>query len=125
MEITLNHTIVPAYNNVASARFYEDIFGFEYLKEWGHFAVLKINSHLTFDFITKDTFNTVHYAFKVTDEQFDTIFKRIQDREIAYGSDPFDLENASINHNHGGRGVYFRDPNEHVLEILTADYILD
>ncbi len=52
MEITLNHTIVPSHNNVESAKFYERIFGFEFVKEWGHFAVVRVNPTLVLDFIT-------------------------------------------------------------------------
>ena len=58
MEITLNHTIVPSKNNVESAKFYENIFGFEFVKVWGPFAVVKVNSTLTFDFINKERFVT-------------------------------------------------------------------
>ncbi|MDC9728012.1 MAG: VOC family protein [Methyloprofundus sp.] len=125
MEITLNHTIVPAYNNVVSAKFYEAIFGFKFVKEWGHFAVVTVNSTLTLDFQTKKDFSSLHYAFKVTDEQFDLIFNRLQKAHIKYGSEPYDLENNAINHKYAGRGVYFKDPNGHVLEIITADYIID
>ncbi|KYJ85977.1 bleomycin resistance protein [Sulfurovum riftiae] len=125
MEITLNHTIINAKDNVASAKFYERIFGFTFIKEWGHFAVLKVNSTLTFDFLTKEKFSKQHYAFKVTEAQFDAIFERIRQENIPYGSDPYDRENGTINHHYGGRGVYFPDPNGHILEIITADYILD
>jgi len=125
MEITLNHTIVPAHDHVASARFYEHIFGFEFVKEWGHFAVVNVNSTLTLDFCNRENFSSIHYAFKVSDDQFDLIFGRIQDSGIPCGSEPYDLENGLINHKYGGRGVYFKDPNGHVLEIITADYIID
>jgi len=63
MEITLNHTIVPSHNNVESARFYERILGFEFVKEWGHFAVVKVNSTFTLDFDTDENFSTLHFAF--------------------------------------------------------------
>jgi len=125
MEITLNHTIVPSYDNVESARFYEDLFGFKFVKEWGHFAVVKVSSILTLDFQTKENFSSIHYAFKVSDEQFDAIFGRIKSGNIVFGSEPYALDNGEINHKYGGRGVYFKDPNGHVLEIITADYIID
>ena len=125
MEITLNHTIVPSHDNVESAKFYEKIFGFKFVKEWGHFAVVKVNSTLTFDFLTQETFSSIHYAFKVSDEQFDLIFSRIKDDKIKFGSDPYSLENSEINHKYDGRGVYFKDPNGHVLEIITTDYVID
>lgn len=125
MEITLNHTIIPAYDNVKSAKWYERIFGFEFLKVWEDFAVVKANSTLTLDFRTKEHFSKMHYAFKVTDEQFDEIFGRIKEDKVVYGSGPYKLEDSEINHHYGGRGVYFRDENGHILEILTKDYVID
>ncbi len=125
MEITLNHTIVPAYDNVESAKFYEALFGFQFVKEWGHFAVVKVNSTLSLDFQTKDSFSSVHYAFKVSEQQFDEIFGRIKTGNIKYGSAPSSQNDGKINTLHGGRGVYFKDPNGHVLEIITADYVID
>ena len=125
MEITLNHTIVPCHDNVATAKFYEEIFGFEFLKEWGHFAVVKVNSTLTLDMMNKEEFSWIHLAFKVTEEQFDEIFQRIKDKELTYGSSPNRLDDMKNNDYYGGRGVYFKDPNGHILEILTADYVID
>jgi len=124
-EITLNHTIMPAYDHIESARFYERLFGFKFIKEWGDFAVVKVSSTLTLDFKTKEDFMPMHYAFKVNDKQFDRIFGRIQGSDMSYGSEPYALDNGEINHKYGGRGVYFKDLNGHVLEIITADYIID
>ena len=59
-----------------------------------------------------------HYAFKVSDGEFDAIFGRLQAEGIPYGSGPYRLEDMQINHRNGGR-VYFRDPDGHILEILT------
>ncbi|MGE4594510.1 MAG: VOC family protein [Gammaproteobacteria bacterium] len=126
MEITLNHTIVQSHNNVESAQFYADIFDFEFVKEWGSFAVVKVNSTLSLDFTTNTKeFPSNHYAFKVSDQQFDEIIGRVQSNNIAFGGDPSSVDDGEINHNYGGRGVYFKDPNGHVLEIITADYIID
>ena len=125
MDITLNHTIVPTRNNVSSAQFYERIFGFEFIKEWGAFAVVKVNETLTFDFMHQKDFIPLHYAFKVTDEQFDEIFNRIKSDGLVYGSDPYELTDNKINHNYGGRGVYFTDLDGHILEIITRNYVLD
>ena len=127
MEVALNHTIVPTNDNVLSAKFYERIFGFKFIKEWGHFAVVKVNETLTFDFMNEKDFSSLHYAFKVTDEQFDEIFERIRSEVKVYGSGPSSsTENdGKINNEHGGRGVYFRDLDGHLLEILTTDYVLD
>lgn len=125
MEITLNHTIVPAYDKVKSAKWYEKIFGFKFLKVWEDFAVLKVNSTLTLDFRDKEKFSKMHYAFKVSDEQFDEIFERIKKESVVYGSGPYKLDDAKTNNHYGGRGVYFRDENGHILEILTKDYVID
>jgi catechol 2,3-dioxygenase-like lactoylglutathione lyase family enzyme len=125
MEITLNHTIVPSHDNVESAKFYAKIFEFEFLKVWEHFAVVKVNSTLSLDFQTKKNFSSNHYAFKVNDQQFDEIFERIKADNITFGSGPYSVDDGKINHNYGGRGVYFLDPNGHVLEILTEDSVID
>lgn len=122
MTITLNHTIVPSRDKVESARFYSRIFGFEYVGDFSHFVVVKVNDTLSLDFDNKEKFESLHYAFKVSEQEFDEIFDRLKAENIKYGNGPFDPENMSINHNDGGRGVYFRDPSGHLLEMLTADY---
>ncbi|MCY3821332.1 MAG: VOC family protein [Gammaproteobacteria bacterium] len=123
MTIELNHTIVPSRDKVASARFYQEMFGFEYSGAMGHFEPVRItNQALTLDFDNRESFERHHYAFKVSEEEFDTIFARIKDRELIYGSGPFTPEDGEINHWNGGRGVYFRDPSGHLLELLTRDY---
>ena len=123
MTIELNHTIVPSRDKVASARFYQEMFGFEYSGAMGHFEPVRItNQALTLDFDNRESFERHHYAFKVSEEDFDTNFARIKDRELIYGSGPFTPENGEINHWNGGRGVYFRDPSGHLLELLTRDY---
>lgn len=125
MEITLNHTIVASRNNVESARFYEKIFGFEFIKEWGDFAVVKVNSTLTLDFNTQENFSKNHYAFKVNDQQFDEILDRVKSDNISFGSGPRSSDDGKINRYYNGRGVYFKDPNEHLLEIITTDYLIE
>ncbi len=125
MEITLNHTVIPTYNHIDTAKFYERIFGFEFVKVWGSFAVVKVNSTLTLDFMNKEEFHSLHYAFKVSESEFDQIFNNVKNEKLAYGSSPLAQEDGNINQNNGGRGVYFKDMNGHVLEIITQDYNLD
>ena len=123
MTVELNHTIVPSRDKVASARFYQEMFGFEYSGAMGHFEPVRItNQALTLDFDNRESFERHHYAFKVSEEEFDTIFARIEERKLTYGSGPFSPEDGEINHWNGGRGVYFRDPSGHLLELLTRDY---
>ena len=123
MTVELNHTIVPSRDKVASARFYQEMFGFEYNGAMGHFEPVRIqNQALTLDFDNRESFERHHYAFKVSEGEFDTIFARIKERDLTYGSGPFSPEDGEINHWNGGRGVYFRDPSGHLLELLTRDY---
>ncbi len=123
MTVELNHTIVAAHDKEMSALFYERTFGFSYEGRLGPFEVVKIPSQsLTLDFVDRDEFETQHYAFKVSEEEFDAIFGRIKVDGRAYGSHPDAPTNGEINNWGGGRGVYFRDPSGHLLEILTQDY---
>ena len=120
MTIVLDHTIVPARDKEESARFFARIFGLEYRGPVSHFAPVRINETLTIDFDNWDSFERHHYAFKVSEAEFDGIFDRVRGEGLSYGSGPRSAENMEINHRHGGRGFYFRDPNGHLLEVLTA-----
>lgn len=119
MSILLNHTIVPARNKTASARFLADLLGLQVETPIGHFAAVRVNDSLTLDFAEYSHFEPHHYAFQVSDAEFDAIFSRIQAAGISYGSGPYALADGLLNHRRGGRGVYFRDPDGHVLELLT------
>ncbi|MQG73745.1 MAG: VOC family protein [SAR202 cluster bacterium] len=119
MAIKLNHTIVPATDKLRSATFFADIFGLTFDGEQGHFAPIKVNRDLTLDFDNRDKFEPHHYAFHVSEREFEAIFQRIKDHGLLYGSEPFAQENMAINRRNGGRGVYFCDPDGHVLELLT------
>ena len=119
MPIILNHTIVPAHDKVASARWFADIFGLTYEKAQGHFAPVKVNDTLTLDFDNSDSFESHHYAFHVSDEEFDAIWGHIKTAAIPFGSGPFTPDDGRLNNRLGGRGVYFKDPNGHLLELLT------
>jgi catechol 2,3-dioxygenase-like lactoylglutathione lyase family enzyme len=120
--IELNHTIVPARDKVAAAKFFARILGLPFDKEAvGYFAPVRVNNSLTMDFADSNKIAIHHYAFKVSEEDFDAIFGRIQTEGIPYGSGPYSLEDMDINHRGGGRGVYFRDPDGHILELLTVE----
>jgi catechol 2,3-dioxygenase-like lactoylglutathione lyase family enzyme len=121
MPITLNHTIVPATDKEASARFFAEIMGLEYKGVSGHFAPVRVNETLTMDFDDRDVVESHHYAFKVDDQDFDEIFGRIQAAGLKYGSSPFAQDNMELNARRGGRGFYFKDPNGHSMELLTHD----
>jgi catechol 2,3-dioxygenase-like lactoylglutathione lyase family enzyme len=119
MPITLNHTIVPSHDKESSARFFADLFGFEYTGLNGHFAPVQVNDTLTLDWDTREHFEGHHYAFLVNDQEFDAIFGRIKDRGVVYGSGPGTPTDGQINRRLGGRGLYFADPDGHLMEIMT------
>ena len=125
----LDHTIVPAKDKTRSAEFYAEIFDLTFKP--GHFAQVKINEYLTLDFADEPelwggrgfesgTGPRHHYAFHVSDEEFDSIFDRVKSKSLAYGSGPFSYTDGKINHRRGGRGFYFEDPNGHLLEVMTV-----
>jgi catechol 2,3-dioxygenase-like lactoylglutathione lyase family enzyme len=119
MAITLDHTIVPARDKDEAARFFAEIFGLAYEGPVGHFAPVRVNATLTLDFDDASSFASHHYAFRVDDAEFDAILQRVRTAGIPYGSGPWQLEDRRLNARKGGRGFYFRDPNGHVLEVLT------
>ncbi|MBD6617354.1 VOC family protein [Komarekiella sp. 'clone 1'] len=119
MTITLNHTIVPAYDKETSARFFAQIFGLKVEAPIGHFAAVHVNDKLTLDFADRKGFESHHYAFHVSDEEFDAIFARVKEAGLEYSSDPMHHNKGQLNYRNGGRGFYFYDLDGHNLELLT------
>ena len=119
MAITLNHTIVPARDKAAAAKFFARIFGVKRGRS-GYFAPVRVNKTLTLLFDQDSKFESHHYAFHVSEREFDAIFRRIKQAKLAYGSAPWSLTDGKLNDWGGGRGVYFKDPNGHVLELMTV-----
>ena len=115
----LDHTIVPARDKENSARFFARLFGLRYDGSAGHFAPVEVNDTLTLDFDTRQKFERHHYAFKVSEAEFDGIFARLKREGLPYGSGPSSPDDMEINRRGGGRGVYFRDPDGHLYEALT------
>jgi catechol 2,3-dioxygenase-like lactoylglutathione lyase family enzyme len=123
--VHLNHHIVHARDPEASARFMTQILGLAEPTRFGPFIVVQTANGVSLDFIgTDDPTYLVpnHYAFLVTEEEFDEIFGRIQERGLDYYADPQKRAKGEINHHDGGRGVYWADPDEHLLEIITRPY---
>jgi catechol 2,3-dioxygenase-like lactoylglutathione lyase family enzyme len=120
MTITLNHTIVNAHDKWTAAQFFALIFGLQTDLKSGHFAPERINDTLTLLFDDHEEFESHHYAFHVSDAEFDAILGRIREAKLAYGSAPWSLDDGKLNDWNGGRGVYFRDPDGHVLELMTV-----
>ena len=120
MTITLNHTIVPARDKTAAAKFFAEIFGLKRGRT-GYFAPVPVNKSLTLLFSDEDSaFESHHYAFHVNDREFDAILSRVKKAKLAFGSAPWSLTDGKLNDWGGGRGVYFRDPDGHVLELMTV-----
>jgi catechol 2,3-dioxygenase-like lactoylglutathione lyase family enzyme len=123
MTIQLNHTIVPARDPQASARFLAEILGCEEPQAFGPFYGVAVDNGVTLDFMRSDGKpRSQHYAFLVSESEFDEIFARIRKRQLPYWADPGHQHPGEINHRDGGRGLYWDDPNGHNLEILTRPY---
>lgn len=123
MAIEFNHTIIAAHDRVSSANFLTEILGLPSPTPFGPFMVVKTNNNVSLDFMTTSKeFQPRHYAFLVSEPEFDEIFKRINAKNIPYWADHKKEQANQINHNDGGRGLYFCDPNGHFLEILTRPY---
>jgi catechol 2,3-dioxygenase-like lactoylglutathione lyase family enzyme len=123
MAVQLNHTIVHASDKEASASFLAEVLGLPSPTPFGPFMTVETANDVTLDFLnTDDQITSQHYAFLVSEDEFDQIFGRIQDRGLAYWADPRHRLPGQINTNDGGRGVYFDDPDGHSLEIITRPY---
>jgi catechol 2,3-dioxygenase-like lactoylglutathione lyase family enzyme len=122
MPVQLNHTIVAAHDRDASARFLTDVLGLAPPTTYGPFAVVTLANGVSLDFMAEDEVRPRHYAFLVTEEEFDGVLGRIRERGLPYWADPFEQHPGEINTNDGGRGVYWHDPDGHVLEIITRPY---
>ncbi|MDH3307021.1 MAG: VOC family protein [Acidimicrobiia bacterium] len=124
MKPQLNHLIVWATDRRAAAEFFADVAGMGTPTEYGHFTLVETGNGVTLDFAdTNGEPGGMHLAFLVTERQFDEIFDRIVDREIPYWADPRRSVPGQINHDDGGRGVYFSDPHTNVgWEMITRPY---
>jgi catechol 2,3-dioxygenase-like lactoylglutathione lyase family enzyme len=120
MSITLNHTVVPAHDKMASANFFAGLFGLAYGGPMGPFAQVRINEKLTLDFADRrERFDPHHFAFHVSDGEFDAIFERIKAAGLSYGSTPWTPQDMRISDSDGGRLVFFREPDGHLMEVRT------
>jgi catechol 2,3-dioxygenase-like lactoylglutathione lyase family enzyme len=123
MPVQLNHTIVHATDRERTAAFLVDLLGLPQPTAFGPFLVVQTANDVSLDVMADSgSFQPQHYAFLVTEEEFDEIFGRIQARGLNYWADPGHRRPGEINHNDGGRGVYWSDPDGHNLEIITRPY---
>lgn len=123
--IQLNHTIVPAREGETSARWFAELFGMPEPKRFGHFWQVSTANGVDLDFDTygdDESFTLQHYAFLVSEGEFDAIFARVLERRMDHWADPGRQHPGDINHHDGGRGVYFLSNDDHLLEIITRPY---
>ena len=124
MTTVLDHTIVPSIDREKSVEFYTRIFGFEDLGEVGPFLAVRVNDTFNLDFRNSEDFRSIHYAFAMDADEFESAFARIKESGIPYGDGPRDQENMkgpgmTAGAKGQGKAVYFKDPSGHVLEIKT------
>ena len=124
MTIKLNHTIVHSKDPRAAASFFAELFGLDKPRPFGPFLDVEVQNEVTLAFLDAEDMEiqAQHYAFLVSEQEFDQIFGRIQARKLKYWADPGQKQAGKINRHHGGRGVYFEDPSGHLLEIITRPY---
>ncbi|MEO8145323.1 MAG: VOC family protein [Betaproteobacteria bacterium] len=123
MTVKLNHTIVHARDKRASADFFSQVFGLAAPVAFGPFLDVQTGNDVTLAFLeTDEQIQVQHYAFLVSETEFDQIFGRVQARDLDYWADPGRREKGRINRHDGGRGVYFQDPAGNLLEIITRPY---
>jgi catechol 2,3-dioxygenase-like lactoylglutathione lyase family enzyme len=123
MPAELNHTIVAARDPEGSSRFMADVLGLAEPARFGPFMVVEAANGVSLDFMRSEgDVTSQHYAFLVTEDEFDEIFERITARALTHWADPAQRRAGEINTRDGGRGVYFEDPEGHLLEIITRPY---
>jgi catechol 2,3-dioxygenase-like lactoylglutathione lyase family enzyme len=123
MAIHFNHTILPARDSKASADFLAEMLGLSAPRRWGPFHMVTTDNDANLDYMdTEGEVVRQHYAFLVDDAEFEQIFNRICERNLPYWADPGQRKPGETNDHDGGRGLYFEDPNGHLLEIITRPY---
>jgi extradiol dioxygenase family protein len=125
MPVAFNHTIVQARDAQESATFFSEMMGLPAPRRFGPFLAVPVEHGATFDFAQAaegEEIHPQHYAFLVTEEDFDHIYGRIVEHGIEHYPEPHFGRKNEINHNDGGRGVYWCEPSGHFLEIITVPY---
>lgn len=122
MPVQLNHTIVNVTDKKESATFVAEILGLAAPQPYGPFLVVDVANDVSLDFVDVEELHVQHYAFLVSEAEFDDILARIVDRGLTYWADPFKKLPGDFNTDDGGRGLYWEEPSGHLLEIITKPY---
>ena len=124
MTVQLNHTIVWCRDKRKSAKFLTELLGLAKPTRFGPFQVVELANDVSLDYHEDHgKIAMQHYAFLIGEEEFDTIFARIEERGLDYWADPGRTEPGEIYSHNGGRGLYFKDPDGHLMEIMTRPYV--
>lgn len=120
----LNHTIVHSRDKKTGAAFLTGLLDLPDAAGFGPFLVVQTGNGVSLDYADEDQENIrpQHYAFLLTDDEFDAAFARLKEQGVPYGPSPWQRDTGEVNTNDGGRGVYFDDPSGHVMEFLTVPY---
>ena len=123
MSIQLNHTIVWCRDKRRSSTFLTDMLGLPTAKPFTEFLVVETANGVSLDFHERDgKISSQHYAFLIGEDDFDQVFDRLRERGLQYWADPGRHRVSEINRSDGGRGMYFEDPDGHLLEVITRPY---
>ncbi|MFJ8728347.1 VOC family protein [Streptomyces bauhiniae] len=124
MSVAFNHTIVAAKDREESARFFRELLEVPAAPSWGPFVNVQLHDGVLLQFAEPPVeIQMQHYAFLVDDELFDRACQRLRDGGVVHWADPQMRRPGEINHEHGGRGVYFKDPAGHAVELITRPYL--
>lgn len=123
MAVQFNHTILAAKDRDTSAAFLAEMLGLPAPTKWGPFIMVTTENGVNLDYMNVEgDIKRQHYAFLVSESEFDDIFGRIRERKLKYWGDPGQTQAGEINRHDGGRGLYFEDLNGHLLEVITRPY---
>ncbi len=123
MPVQLNHTIVAVRDKQESAAFVAEILGLAPPTPYGPFLVVQVDNDVSLDFADDQwDIHSQHYAFLVAEDDFDAVLRRLKESGRTWWADPFQQHPGEINHEDGGRGLYWEGPDGHWLEIITRPY---
>jgi catechol 2,3-dioxygenase-like lactoylglutathione lyase family enzyme len=124
MAVSFNHTIIAAKDRHESARFYRELLEVPEAPSWGVFTNIQLSDGVLLQFAEPPVeIQMQHYAFLIDDDLFDRAYARLRDRSVTHWADPQMRRPGEINDEHGGRGVYFKDPAGHAIELITRPYL--
>ena len=123
MSVDFNHTIVWSKDSAKSAAFLAEMLGLPEPSRFSHFHVVTTENGVSVDFAEQEgEIAPQHYAFLVSEAEFDEILGRVEAKGLDYWADPAQSRRGEINTRDNGRGFYFEDPTGHLMEALTRPY---